>query len=304
MGRHPCCTEQKVRKGLWSPEEDEKLYNHITRFGLERCGKSCRLRWINYLRPDLKRGNLSQQEEDLIMSLHKVLGNRWSQIAAQLPGRTDNEIKNFWNSSLKKKLKQRGINPITHKQLRETGAQGEMPRPAVKPIFNPFPSFECQAATDPTGTNANLYHQLQQTYRPLEQNEFMKNFDNNLVSRSSSGYWNYGEVLNVSDTYAIQESLNGSIDWNCGIAAQMDSMLGKEVLGWSSLEIKLESSLQTEIKTYHQRLNPCQGLQHVESSEEFSSYLTTSLSQDLSDACLDVSQDELARELNGNLLSS
>ncbi|KVI11121.1 Homeodomain-like protein [Cynara cardunculus var. scolymus] len=87
MGRHSCCYKQKLRKGLWSPEEDEKLIKHITKFGhgcwssvpklagLERCGKSCRLRWINYLRPDLKRGTFSQQEEKLIIELHAVLGN-------------------------------------------------------------------------------------------------------------------------------------------------------------------------------------------------------------------------------------
>ncbi|KAI9174271.1 hypothetical protein LWI28_014841 [Acer negundo] len=129
MGRHSCCVKQKLRKGLWSPEEDEKLYNHITRHGvgcwssvpklagLQRCGKSCRLRWINYLRPDLKRGMFSSQEEDHILSLHEVLGNRWAQIAAQLPGRTDNEIKNFWNSCLKKKLLKQGIDPTTHKPI-------------------------------------------------------------------------------------------------------------------------------------------------------------------------------------------
>ncbi|KAJ9186071.1 hypothetical protein P3X46_005615 [Hevea brasiliensis] len=131
MGRHSCCYKQKLRKGLWSPEEDEKLLNYITKHGhgcwssvpklagLQRCGKSCRLRWINYLRPDLKRGAFSQQEENLIIELHGVLGNRWSQIAAQLPGRTDNEIKNLWNSCIKKKLSQRGIDPNTHKPLSE-----------------------------------------------------------------------------------------------------------------------------------------------------------------------------------------
>ncbi|CAI9103093.1 OLC1v1001527C1 [Oldenlandia corymbosa var. corymbosa] len=107
----------KLRKGLWSPEEDEKLMNYMLRngqgcwsdiarnAGLQRCGKSCRLRWINYLRPDLKRGAFSPQEEELIVHLHSILGNRWSQIAARLPGRTDNEIKNFWNSTIKKRLK-------------------------------------------------------------------------------------------------------------------------------------------------------------------------------------------------------
>ncbi|XP_077242669.1 transcription factor MYB61-like [Tasmannia lanceolata] len=131
MGRHSCCYKQKLRKGLWSPEEDEKLLRHITKYGhgcwssvpkqagLQRCGKSCRLRWINYLRPDVKRGTFSEQEEKLIIEIHAVLGNRWSQIASQLPGRTDNEIKNLWNSCIKKKLTQRGIDPNTHKPLSE-----------------------------------------------------------------------------------------------------------------------------------------------------------------------------------------
>ncbi|CAJ1871268.1 unnamed protein product [Sphenostylis stenocarpa] len=139
MGRHSCCYKQKLRKGLWSPEEDEKLLNYITKHGhgcwssvpklagLQRCGKSCRLRWINYLRPDLKRGAFSQQEENSIIELHAVLGNRWSQIAAQLPGRTDNEIKNLWNSCLKKKLRQRGIDPNTHQPLSEVENDKDKP---------------------------------------------------------------------------------------------------------------------------------------------------------------------------------
>jgi myb proto-oncogene protein len=88
MGRHSCCHKQKLKKGLWSPEEDEKLVRYITKYGhgcwsavpkqagLQRCGKSCRLRWINYLRPDLKRGGFSSSEEKLIIDLHAVLGNR------------------------------------------------------------------------------------------------------------------------------------------------------------------------------------------------------------------------------------
>ncbi|MCO5610821.1 hypothetical protein L7F22_065063 [Adiantum nelumboides] len=85
--------------------------------GLQRCGKSCRLRWTNYLRPDLKHGRFSDQEEQLIVKLHAALGSRWSLIAAQLPGRTDHNVKSYWNTRLKKKLCEMGIDPITHKPI-------------------------------------------------------------------------------------------------------------------------------------------------------------------------------------------
>ncbi|KAM5579317.1 hypothetical protein ABKV19_009218 [Rosa sericea] len=61
---------------------------------------------MNYLRPDIVRGNIKEDEEELIVRLHKLLGNRWSLIAGRIPGRTDNEIKNYWNSYLKRKLQQ------------------------------------------------------------------------------------------------------------------------------------------------------------------------------------------------------
>nr|WRQ72374.1 transcription factor MYB114-like protein [Lagerstroemia excelsa] len=114
-------TKKAMNRGAWTAEEDQKLSQYIelhgakrwktiaTKSGLNRCGKSCRLRWLNYLRPNIKRGNISDEEEDLILRLHKLLGNRWSLIAGRLPGRTDNEIKNYWNSHLGKKIKQKQI---------------------------------------------------------------------------------------------------------------------------------------------------------------------------------------------------
>ncbi|TKY52090.1 Myb-related protein Myb4 [Spatholobus suberectus] len=116
MVRTPCCEKMGLKKGPWTPEEDQILISHIQRYGhgnwralpkqagLLRCGKSCRLRWINYLRPDIKRGKFSKEEEEIILRLHAILGNRWATIATRLPGRTDNEIKNFWHTHLKKRL--------------------------------------------------------------------------------------------------------------------------------------------------------------------------------------------------------
>ncbi|XP_065856563.1 transcription repressor MYB6-like [Euphorbia lathyris] len=125
--RKPCCDKLDTNKGAWSKQEDHKLIDYIRKHGegcwrtlpqaagLLRCGKSCRLRWINYLRPDLKRGNFAEDEEDLIIKLHALLGNRWSLIAGRLPGRTDNEVKNYWNSHLRRKLLNMGIDPNNHR---------------------------------------------------------------------------------------------------------------------------------------------------------------------------------------------
>ncbi|CAK8542326.1 unnamed protein product [Lathyrus sativus] len=130
MGRTPCCDKKGLKKGPWTAEEDEILANYINKngghgswrslpkiTGLLRCGKSCRLRWTNYLRPDIKRGPFTPEEEKLVIQLHAILGNRWAAIASQLPGRTDNEIKNFWNTHLKKRLKSMGIDPKTHEPV-------------------------------------------------------------------------------------------------------------------------------------------------------------------------------------------
>ncbi|CAD6230300.1 unnamed protein product [Miscanthus lutarioriparius] len=116
MGRAPCCDKTSVKRGPWSPEEDELLrsyvHNHGTggnwialphKAGLNRCGKSCRLRWLNYLRPDIKHGGYTEQEDRIICSLYNSIGSRWSIIASKLPGRTDNDVKNYWNTKLKKK---------------------------------------------------------------------------------------------------------------------------------------------------------------------------------------------------------
>uniref|UniRef100_F6HSK4 Uncharacterized protein n=1 Tax=Vitis vinifera TaxID=29760 RepID=F6HSK4_VITVI len=108
-----------LRKGAWTSEEDHLLRKCVEKYGegkwhqvpfragLNRCRKSCRLRWLNYLKPDIKRGKFTADEVDLMMRLHKLLGNRqaqWALIAGRLPGRTSNDVKNYWNTHLRKKM--------------------------------------------------------------------------------------------------------------------------------------------------------------------------------------------------------
>ncbi|XP_006339334.1 transcription factor MYB30 [Solanum tuberosum] len=129
MGRPPCCDKIGIKKGPWTPEEDIILVSYIqehgpgnwrsvpTNTGLMRCSKSCRLRWTNYLRPGIKRGNFTPHEEGMIIHLQALLGNKWAAIASYLPQRTDNDIKNYWNTHLKKKLKKFQTELDSHNNL-------------------------------------------------------------------------------------------------------------------------------------------------------------------------------------------
>ncbi|XP_068663963.1 MYB-like transcription factor EOBI [Aristolochia californica] len=131
--------DMDLRRGPWTMEEDHILVNYIANHGegrwnalarsagLKRTGKSCRLRWLNYLRPDVRRGNITPEEQLLILELHSRWGNRWSKIAQFLPGRTDNEIKNYWRTRVQKHAKQLQCD-VNSKQFKDTMRYLWMPR--------------------------------------------------------------------------------------------------------------------------------------------------------------------------------
>ncbi|KAI7748954.1 hypothetical protein M8C21_016641, partial [Ambrosia artemisiifolia] len=111
-----------LKRGPWNHEEDQILISYINKYGIwnwsqmprfaGESGKSCRLRWMNYLKPNVKKGNFSKEEDEIIIHSHSILGNRWSAIASRLPGRTDNDIKNHWHVHLKKRVMTDHYNPI------------------------------------------------------------------------------------------------------------------------------------------------------------------------------------------------
>nr|QSD99726.1 MYB family transcription factor [Melilotus albus] len=142
-----------IKKGPWTEEEDTILVNHVAVHGegLKRTGKSCRLRWLNYLRPNVRRGNITLQEQLLILDLHSRWGNRWSKIAEQLPGRTDNEIKNYWRTRVVKQARQLKCD-VNSKQFRDT----------LRLVWIPRLIERIQSSTRAT-TETNSYDQRQTT---------------------------------------------------------------------------------------------------------------------------------------------
>ncbi|KOM41036.1 hypothetical protein LR48_Vigan04g123400 [Vigna angularis] len=223
MGRSPCCEKEHTNKGAWTKEEDERLINYIKLHGegcwrslpkaagLLRCGKSCRLRWINYLRPDLKRGNFTEDEDELIINLHSLLGNKWSLIAARLPGRTDNEIKNYWNTHIKRKLYSRGIDPQTHRPI--NAASTPPPTAAVSPpstaaVPVATSSSNKKINSDSINSSNTLAHDV-----VITNNNINSNNSNGFHLVSHTGYANAitkvgtDEDSNSSSGVTVEESL-------------------------------------------------------------------------------------------------
>ncbi|KEH17756.1 R2R3-myb transcription factor [Medicago truncatula] len=141
-----------VRKGAWTYEEDKLLKACIDKYGegkwhlvpqraeLNRCRKSCRLRWLNYLSPNIKRESFAEDEVDMILRLHKLLGNRWSLIAGRLPGRTANDVKNYWHTHLHKKVVSRTQEEKKEK-TKETMKFHEIIRPQPRTFSTHSPSL-------------------------------------------------------------------------------------------------------------------------------------------------------------------
>ncbi|KAJ4729239.1 MYB-related transcription factor [Melia azedarach] len=177
MDKTPCNSQDaEVRKGPWTMEEDLILINYIANHGegvwntlakaagLKRTGKSCRLRWLNYLRPDVKRGNITPEEQLLIMDLHAKWGNRWSKIAKHLPGRTDNEIKNFWRTRIQKHIKQAETFSGQSSEANEQASSSQMSTAAYTMEAYSPPSYQANmdhqafpVAPLPTEMNENYW---------------------------------------------------------------------------------------------------------------------------------------------------
>ncbi|KAK8578837.1 hypothetical protein V6N13_142111 [Hibiscus sabdariffa] len=262
MGRSPCCAEDaNVKKGPWTPEEDQKLVDYINKSGhgcwralpkqagLNRCGKSCRLRWTNYLRPDIKRGKFTEEEERLIINLHSVLGNKWSRIATHLPGRTDNEIKNFWNSHVRRKLLNLGIDPLTHKA-----------RTDLDHLLN-LSQLLCVAQLGNLMNPLDAAFKLQTDAAQLAKAQLLQNLMQIMNTNQQNPYLLQGLVANEPTTTAqnisiIADAVVPQRSSDCGVENPWGYLQGG--LNCENLDVKNHQSLSNY--SFEQNENPLPGL--------------------------------------------
>nr|AEE81751.1 MYB transcription factor [Morus alba var. multicaulis]ATL77058.1 transcription factor MYB308 [Morus alba] len=248
MGRSPCCEKAHTNKGAWTKEEDDRLIAYIRAHGegcwrslpkaagLLRCGKSCRLRWINYLRPDLKRGNFTEDEDELIIKLHSLLGNKWSLIAGRLPGRTDNEIKNYWNTHIRRKLLNRGIDPATHRPLNETAQDNTTTTPTTTTIS--FAASTTTTIVKEEEKNINGGFVSKDVKNPVQE----QCPDLNLELRISPPYQpQQPEQLKSGgrgSCFSCSLGLPNSKECSCGIITSIDSTSASTSVGYDFLGLK------------------------------------------------------------------
>ncbi|CAN8258385.1 unnamed protein product [Cochlearia groenlandica] len=221
MGRAPCCEKVGLNKGPWKHEEDQILICFIHKHGhsnwralprqagLLRCGKSCRLRWMNYLNPDIKRGNFTTEEEDAIINLHQILGNRWSAIASKLPGRTDNEIKNVWHTHLKKRLedyklakpKTNNKNKSTKQKSQSVIAKSNDSTRSESVLANSSDtSLECLFSASPSTTaEVSSVTLMSQEGHSNDNNMEIKLGDVSTIDQDSSSFESFG--VNIEESF-------------------------------------------------------------------------------------------------------
>lgn len=211
--------EEEWRKGPWTTEEDKLLIEYVNLHGegrwssvarlagLKRNGKSCRLRWVNYLRPDLKKGQITPYEERIILELHAIWGNRWSTIARSLPGRTDNEIKNYWRTHFKKKAKKSSTDHNNSEKIK-TRLLKRQPFQQQQLLNSQIDMERVMSLFEESETNIP-------THAPIQDMTIL--YENNTFHEQEQGGFFYSMINGFANLPVPEASSNEDIMWDIGL---------------------------------------------------------------------------------------